>query len=223
MSKYYPVFLDLKGRPCMVVGGGTIAERKVKTLLDSGAEVAVVSPEITPRLKGRVEKGQIKYISREYQDGDYQGMHILIAATDDMKLNRAIGIEASTNGALVNVVDDPEYCDFIAPSIFRRGEITLAISTGGASPALARWLRRDLQSNFPPEYVRLSTLLSQARRQLKREGLRVSPGRWQRSIDQELLSLLKEEKRKEAKRRLLHSLTNGRAAGKKQKRPAKVK
>ena len=207
----------------MVVGGGTIAERKVKTLLECGAEVTVVSPDLTPRLQSRAKKGQIKHLSREYQDGDYQGMYILIAATDYMELNRSIGVEARKNGVVVNVVDDPEYCDFIAPSIFRRGEITLAISTGGASPALARWLRREMQSNFPPEYVRLSTLLSQVRRQLRREGLRVSPGRWQKSIDQELLSLLKEHKRKEAKLRLLHFLTNGRVALKRQKHPARVK
>ena len=187
-----------------------MAERKVKSLLDCGADVTVVSPEITPRLKRRAERGQVKHLSRQYQDKDYDGMYLLIAATDDMQLNRSTGIEARKAGVLVNVVDDPEYCDFIAPSLVRRGDITFAISTGGASPALARWLRREIQTNFPPHYARLATVLSQVRRQLREEGRRISPGRWQRSIDPELLSLLKKRHQREAKLRLLASLTNGR-------------
>lgn len=196
----------------MVVGGGVVAERKVKTLVECGAEVTVVSPEITPRLRRRLDKGQIEHLSREYREGDYQGMYLLIAATDDMKLNRSIGIEASKSGVLINAVDDPAYCDFIAPSVVQRGDITFAISTTGASPALARWLRSKIQTEYPSEYGRLATLLRQARLQLKREGRRVSPGRWQRSIDKELLALLKNRKSKEARRRLMASLTDGRTA-----------
>ncbi|MFQ5872867.1 MAG: bifunctional precorrin-2 dehydrogenase/sirohydrochlorin ferrochelatase [Dehalococcoidia bacterium] len=211
MAKYYPAFLNLKGRPCMVVGGGAVAERKVKALLECGAAVSVVSPEITPRLRRRVDMGQIKLVERPYQENDYQGMYLLIAATDDMRLNRSIGREASNDGVLVNVVDDPAYCDFIAPSLVQRGDITFAISTGGGSPALARWLRTQIKTQFPSEYGRLAALLSQVRLQLKREGRRVSPGRWQRSIDKELLSLIKKRKLKEARLRLMASLTNGRA------------
>lgn len=191
-----------------------MAERKVKGLLDCGAGVTVVSPDLTPRLRRRVEKGQIKHLSRMYRDGDYQGMYLLITATDDRELNRSIGIEARKAGLLVNVVDDPDYCDFIAPSLVRRGDITFAISTGGGSPALARWLRRQIQTEFPPEYGRLATVLSQVRKQLRKEGRRVGPLRWQRSIDQELLALLKSRKQKEARLRLLASLTNGRGRSK---------
>ena len=214
MVKYYPAFLDLKDRPCMVVGGGVIAERKVKALLDCGAEVNIISPEITPRLRRRVEKGQVSYISRPYQERDCEGIYLLIAATDDMRLNRSVGMEARKAGAIVNVVDDPAYCDFIAPSLVRRGDITFAISTAGASPALARWLRTQIQTQFPSEFGRLATLLSQVRLQLKKEGRRISPSKWQQSIDQELLSLLKNHKQKEAKHRLLSSLTNSRVVQK---------
>ncbi len=214
MAKYYPAFLALEGKPCMVVGGGAVAERKVASLLGCGTHVTIVSPELTPRLRRRVEKGQVRHLPRQYRDKDHQGMYLLIVATDDMRLNRSIGIEARKAGVLVNVVDDPDYCDFIAPSLVRRGEITFAISTGGASPALARWLRREIQAHFPPHYSRLATLLRQVRRQLRREGRPVSPGRWQRAIDHELLSLLENRNRKEAKLRLLASLTDGRAGSK---------
>lgn len=210
MPRYYPAFLNLNGQPCLVVGGGAVAERKVKTLLDSGAHVTVISPQITPRLKRRVEKGQIKHLNRPYQQGDHQGMYLLIAATDDTKLNRTVGIEARKDGVLVNVVDDPTYCDFIAPSIVQQGNITFAISTGGGSPALSRWLRTRLQAQYTSEYGKLAALLAQVRLQLRKEGRRISATRWQKSIDQELISLLKMGRKKEARERLMASLTNNR-------------
>ena len=216
MPRYYPAFLNLDGQPCLVVGGGPIAERKVKTLLDSNARVTLISPRITLRLKRRVEKGQVTYLDRPYRQGDHQGKYLLIAATDDMKLNRSIGIEARADGVLVNVVDDPDYCDFIAPSIVQRGDITFAISTGGGSPALSRWLRTRLQSEYPSEYGKLAALLAQVRLQLRKEGRRISAARWQKSIDRELISLLKKGRRREAKERLVTSLTNDRASSRRQ-------
>ena len=209
MPKYYPAFLNLDGKPCTVIGGGPIAERKVKGLVEAGARVTVVSPRVTPRIERRTERGQIKQVSREYQASDCQGVYLLIAATDDMPLNRSIGIEARKAGAIVNVVDDPDYCDFVAPSIVRRGDITFAISTAGASPALARWLRRQIETQFPSEYGGLATVLAQVRKQLRQEGHKISPSRWQRSIDSKLLDLIKGRKRKEAKLRLLSFLRNG--------------
>ena len=210
MAKYYPAFLNLEGRPCIVIGGGAIAERKVKGLLESGARVTVVSPNVTARLQRRIDKSQIDHIRREYRDRDYAGMYLLIAATDNMALNREIGIKAHESGLIVNVVDDPEYCDFVAPSIVRRGDITFAISTAGASPALARWLRRRIEIQYPPEYGSLASVLSQVRSQVRKEGRRISPSRWQKSIDQELLDLIKKRKRREARRHLLATLTDGR-------------
>ena len=208
MPKYYPAFLNVDGQPCLVVGGGPIAERKVKTLVGSNARVTLISPQLTSRLKRRVDKGQITYLDRPYEQGDHRGQYLLIAATDDMKLNRNIGIEARADGVLVNVVDDPDYCDFIAPSIVQRGDITFAISTGGGSPALSRWLRTRLQSEYPSEYGKLAALLAQVRVQLRKEGRRITAARWQKSIDLDLVSLLKKGRKKEARERLVASLTN---------------
>jgi len=209
MTNYYPAFLTVKDRKCVIVGGGSVAQRKAKSLLDCGARVTVISPQVSPSLQRIIEAGKAVHLKREYQLGDSRGAFLLIAATDDRELNRQIGQEARKDGALVNVVDDPEYCDFIAPSIMRRGDITFAISTAGRSPALARRIREQLQRQFPKEYAQLATLLSEVREELKRNGEKVSPRRWQLAIDSALLQLLKEGRKKEAKIRLMSSLRNG--------------
>ena len=107
MPVYYPAFLSIEGRPCLVVGGGQIAERKVKGLLEAGGKVTLVSPTVTPRLRRRIDKGQVEYFNREFQSSDMDGIYLLITATDDMPLNRRIGIEGRNLGLVVNVVDDP--------------------------------------------------------------------------------------------------------------------
>ena len=212
MPVYYPAFLSIEGRPCLVVGGGQIAERKVKGLLDAGARVTLVSPTVTPRLQRRIDKGQVEYFDREFQSSDFDGMYLLITATDDMPLNREIGIEGRKLGLVVNVVDDPDYCDFIAPSIVRRGEITFAISTAGASPALARWLRHQIEEQFPPSYAGLARVMAKVRIQVRGGGHTVSAARWQKSIDESFLSLVKQRRLAEARRHLFAALTGGRSA-----------
>lgn len=214
MPTYFPAFLSIEGRPCLVVGGGQIAERKVKTLLDAKARVTVVSPAVTPRLRRRIDKGQVEYYAREYVPSDLDGIYLLITATDNMPLNREIGMEGRSLGLIVNVVDDPDYCDFIAPSIVRRGDITFAISTGGASPALARWLRRQVEEHFPPEYSGLAKVMSRVRLQIRGEGHNISPARWQKSIDESFLSLIKQRKLAEARRHLFSALTGKQSATK---------
>ena len=214
MPSYYPAFLSIEDRPCLVVGGGQIAERKVKGLLDADARVTVVSPTVTPRLQRRIDKGQVTYFPREFQSSDLDGFYLLIAATDDMPLNRKVGIEGRSLGLIVNVVDDTPYCDFIAPSIVRRGDITFAISTGGASPALARWLRRQVEQQFPPEYSGLARVMSRVRLQVRGEGRKVSPARWQKSIDDGFLSLVKQRRLADARRYLFASLTGNGKVGK---------
>ena len=207
MPSYYPAFLSIQDRPCLVVGGGQIAERKVKGLLDAEARITVVSPTVTPRLQRRIDKGQVTHLPREFQSSDLDGFYLLIAATDDMPLNRKVGIEGRNLGLIVNVVDDTPYCDFIAPSIVRRGDITFAISTGGASPALARWLRRQIEQQFPPEYSGLAKVMAKVRLQVRGEGHNVSPTRWQKSIDDGFLSLIKQRRLADARRYLFASLT----------------
>ncbi len=138
MTAYYPVYLNLTGKRCLVFGGGPVAEDKIAKLRDSGATVSVVSPEVTPAIRDAALNGHVEWRSRHYQPGDLEGVFLGIAATNQRKVNQQIFQEAERLGVLLNVVDDPGRCTFIAPSIVQRGSVTLAISTGGASPALAR-------------------------------------------------------------------------------------
>ncbi len=161
-AMYYPIFLDLKGRPCVVVGGGAVAERKVMALLDCGAVVKVISPEIIGALQRQVEGATMEYVPRRYRAGDLRGSLLVIAASDDSEVNAAVWEEASRLEILANVADCPEKCNFILPSVLRRGGLAVAVGTGGASPALARRIRTDLERLIGPEYedfVRVMELL----------------------------------------------------------------
>ena len=145
---YIPIFLDVTGRECVVVGGGEVAARKVEALLEAGARVTVVSPRLSPPLKALVARGLVTHIAREYERGDIRGCVLVYAATDDPKLHRELAAEARALGIPINVVDVPELCTFISPAVVNRGELQIAISTGGASPAFAARLRRALEDQF---------------------------------------------------------------------------
>ncbi len=149
MRCYYPVFLHLSGRPCVVVGGGKVAERKALSLLKSGASVTIISPGLTKRLKKEAEVGNIKHISRKYKTGDLKKAFLVIAATDSIEINKKISEDAPH---LVNVVDVPSLCNFIVPSVVRRGPLTIAISTSGASPSIAKAIRKELEKIYPPAF-----------------------------------------------------------------------
>jgi precorrin-2 dehydrogenase/sirohydrochlorin ferrochelatase len=163
---YIPIFLDVTGRECVVVGGGEVAARKVESILEAGAHVTVVSPSLSPPMKAIVAQEQVTHIARDYQRGDIRGCVLVYAATDDPKLHRELAAEARALGILVNVVDVPELCSFIAPAVVKRGALQIAISTGGASPAFAARLRRNLEDQFGPEYARTLEVLRAARRRL---------------------------------------------------------
>jgi precorrin-2 dehydrogenase/sirohydrochlorin ferrochelatase len=163
---YLPIFLELGGRPCLVVGGGEAAERKVRALLGAGAEVTIVSPVVTASLAAMARNGAIRHLTRSYQRRDVAGFALVHVATDDSVLNREIAAEARSLGISVNVADCRELSSFITPSVIRRGALQIAISTGGASPALARRLREQLESQFGPEYDLLLDVLRAARRHL---------------------------------------------------------
>src|SRR4026207_809058 len=137
MTTYYPIYIQLHAQPCVVIGGGKIAEGKVEGLLTAGAKVTVVSPELTLRLHELVAQNRITHIARTYQPGDLAGAFMVICATDQTEINHQVWQEASANGQLVNVVDDTPRCNFIAPAILRKGDLNIAISTGGKAPALA--------------------------------------------------------------------------------------
>ena len=209
MTAYYPVYLNLRGRRCVIIGGGTVAEGKIARLLDSGAEIRVVSPDATPGIRQFVADGSVRWEERKYRDGDLEGAFIAIAATNVREVNRRIFEEANQRGVMLNAVDDPPNCSFIAPSIVQRGPVTLAISTGGVSPALARKLRESLQSSDDLAWADLSGVMAVARSHLREAGLlsTIAPQRWQCCITPELLTIAQEGQQAEAVESLLAGLT----------------
>ncbi len=145
----YPVFLALEGKPCLVVGGGEVAFRKTETLLKSGAtQVKVVAPLLHPGFAGLGKKGKLKLVKRKFRLSDLKGAAIVVCSTDSEEVNALVGKAAEKSGALVNVVDRPALCNFIVPAVFRNGSLTIAVSTGGASPALAKKIRIQLGRTY---------------------------------------------------------------------------
>ena len=185
---YYPIFLGISGKRCVVIGGGEVALRKVRALVEHEAEVKVISPDLCPELSQMAEKKTIHILQRSYDRGDLQGAFIAIAATDDGEINCKVAEEARARGILVNVVDDPEHSNFIVPSYLRRGALTIAVSTAGRSPALARKIRTKLEEEFGAEYASLALLIDEVRSELKRQGIKVNGDAWQEAIDLDLLS-----------------------------------
>jgi precorrin-2 dehydrogenase / sirohydrochlorin ferrochelatase len=164
--RYYPIFLDLRGRSCLVVGGGKVGQRKVEGLVEAGAKVTVISPDLTPSLRRLAKKRKINYLSRRYRKGDLQGHFLAYAATSDASAQRLMAGEARRADILLNVVDRPVLCRFIAPAIVRRGDLIIAISTSGASPALAKKVREELEQVFGPEYAAALRFLRSLRKKL---------------------------------------------------------
>ena len=214
MTNFYPVFLNLTGRRCIVIGGGQIAEGKVLKLIDSGAKIIVISPDATQAIRDCADRGDIEFDLRRYQPGDLEGAFLAIAATNDRVVNQEIFEEAEKLGVLLNAVDDPPRCSFIAPSIVERGPVTLAISTGGASPALARKLRETLAASPALDWADATSVLSKARRIIKEKQVAVDPQRWQCCMTPELLSLAKSGLDDEALEYLLDGLLGKDSNGK---------
>jgi siroheme synthase-like protein len=204
---YYPAFLNLQGRKCLVAGGGQVALRKVRALLEHGAAVTVVSPRLCAGLRKLAGDGSIKVINRAYRPGDMKSFHLAIVATSNRAVNMGAASEAKKRGILVNVVDDPVLSDFIVPAIMRRGSLAIAVSTSGKSPALARKIRGRLEDEFGKEYAQLVIVIEQARRQAKREKLKVGSRDWQQAIDLDsMIALIKRRKEKAAGEALLERL-----------------
>lgn len=189
MPEYYPVYLNLAGKQCVILGGGTIAQGKIAALRDAGAVITVISPQATDGIKRAAQRGQLTLRQREYRPGDLQDAFIAVAATNVWHVNRQIYEEAEARGVLLNVVDDPDQCTFIAPSIVRRDPVTLAISTGGASPALARKMRETLANAPALKWADLANALGRARRIIKEQRTVIDPARWQCVITDDLLQL----------------------------------
>ncbi len=164
--RYYPVFLDLQNTPCLVVGGGQVGERKVKTLQSCSAKVYLISQELTPYLREEVQQGRIILLASSYQTEYLKEMLLVIGATDDSELNKKIGREAKEHRILCNIADEPNECNFILPSLVCRGDLTIAVSTAGKSPALSKKIRLDLEEKFPEIYGPYLELLGQIRNEV---------------------------------------------------------
>ena len=163
VKTYTICLIGLQLRQAVVIGGGTVAARKVEGLLAADARVTVISPALVPEMKVLVDTGAVTYIQRSYRDGDLEGVFLVIAATDDLSVNQSVWAEANERGCLINVVDDPEHCTFILPAILKRGEMNVAVSTGGGSPALARRLRERLEDVVGTEYGTLTEIMAELR------------------------------------------------------------
>ncbi|MFC1910186.1 bifunctional precorrin-2 dehydrogenase/sirohydrochlorin ferrochelatase [Chloroflexota bacterium] len=206
-TTFYPLFLIVKGKRCVVVGGGEVALRKARVLLKHGADVEVVSPELRPEMLKMASAGMIKASKREFQPADLENAVIVIAATDKLAVNKRVAVEAQRRRVLVNVVDNPKLCDFIVPSIIYRGDLTIAISTGGKSPALSRAIREKLEKLLAEEYDLLTTLIAEVRSEMKIKGRTADKDKWQMALNlDDLIKLLKDGQRKEAKASLLKRL-----------------
>ncbi|MEN6620049.1 MAG: bifunctional precorrin-2 dehydrogenase/sirohydrochlorin ferrochelatase [Smithella sp.] len=168
--KYYPVFFNISGRKCVVAGGGIVAVRKVGKLLDCGAKVVVVSPKLTPELIHLKTENAIEHVAANYNVQYVKDAVLIIGATNDEKINAEIFSDGRSLGIPVNIVDDLQKCDFIVPSVVERGDLTIAVSTGGKSPALARYLRERLETEYGVEYEILLHLLGRLRDKMEKNA-----------------------------------------------------
>ena len=204
---YYPIFFNIQGKTCVVIGGGNVALRKITSLLECRAKVTVISPKPHPEISKWSEERTIRLIERNYKATDLKDAMMAIVCTDAKLVNRKAADEARKAGVLVNVADDPERSDFIIPSFFRRGNLTIAVSTGGVSPALAKKIRAKLEKSFGAEYASLLSLIGEVRSAIKREGSIVDAETWQGILDIDLLTrLVKAGSREKAKTLLLEKL-----------------
>jgi siroheme synthase-like protein len=179
---YFPIFLKLKNRRCLVLGGGVVAERKIAGLLEVGAAVTVISPDVTETIARWSKEQMVELIARRYQSGDLLGYELVFAATGDADVNAAISGEGRRLGVWVNAADDPMHCDFILPSVLRRGQLTVAVSSAGGSPALARTVREELEIHLSKEFEQLARLAAEARAEAHKRSLTIPFETWRRAL-----------------------------------------
>jgi len=197
---YYPIYLDIEGRNVTIIGGGNVCARKAETMMNYGARVTIVSPEFTEEIEQWGRDGVLQLRRKTYEDADLEGANIVIASTDDQSVNEQIAADCRRRRIPVNVVDVTPLCEFIVPAIIDKGSVTLAVSTGGKSPALARTLKEDLQRMIGPEYAEVNDALGTLRESAKR----VLPTDVDRKrffdgiLADGLLELLREGRRREA-------------------------
>jgi precorrin-2 dehydrogenase/sirohydrochlorin ferrochelatase len=204
---YYPIHLDIKNRNCLSVGGGAVGTRKVNAMMQCGARVTVVSPDPTPQLTRLASEGAVTLKKRAYRSDDLAGMFLVIGATDDESLNRQISKDAEQAQILCNIADRPEVCNFILPSIVRRGDLVITISTSGKSPALAKHLRQKLETQFGREYADFLLLMGAIRQKLLSQSHEPEAHKtlFNQLIDSDLIQLMQAGKTEEINS-LLHKI-----------------
>ena len=203
--KYYPIFLDIRDKKCVIVGGGEIAARKTERLLDCGAKVLVISPKLSPAITALKEKDIISHVATAYSGDLIDGAALVIGATDDEKINAQISLDARRKCIPVNIVDDPMKCDFILPSLVQRGDLAIAIGTGGKSPALARHLREELELKYGKEYEIFLNILGNLRvKMVKNEG--VGKDWFESLLAVGILDFIREKDREKVKK-IVHKIT----------------
>ena len=206
MTELYAALLNLHGRRCVVVGGGQVAERKVRPLLEAGATVTVVAPAVTAAIDAAARAGEIVLRRRPFQKDDLDGAFLTFAATDVAAVNAAVVREARRVGALVNAATEPRLGDFQVPATLRRGDVVVSLSTGGRSPGFARRLRAELESWLTPERIDLLDLMADVRRELKARGDNPPPESWRRAIGDDVVDALRRGDGPAARALLLHAL-----------------
>jgi precorrin-2 dehydrogenase / sirohydrochlorin ferrochelatase len=200
----FPISLNLTAKRVVVIGGGTVAERKVQSLLDGGAKITVISPELTPGLVKLADAGRLHLQRRKYTAGDCQGATLVLSATDDEQVSRAVWQEATEAGILINTADQPAFCDFMMPAVLRRGDLTVAVSTAGSSPVLAGRLRDEIGKVLGAEYEQLIELLAAARPEIRSRVPHEEDRKalYHRILDSDVLALLRRNNPEEAELRL---------------------
>jgi len=197
--KYFPVFLDINARNCLVIGGGSVGTRKALALVESGANVTVISPAVTDTLKSLARRGTINLKTRTYCSADMEGMFLVFGATNQETLNRQIYQDAERLNMLCNIADRPAVCNFILPATVKRGDLVIAISTSGKSPAFAKELRKHLETQFGDEYATLLTLMGGIRSLLLKEKHAPEEHKpiFNRIIQSGIIDLIKADKKEE--------------------------
>jgi siroheme synthase-like protein len=200
----YPVNLVMAGRPCLVVGGGRVALTKVRGLADAGARVTVVAPDVVPEVASLADVVE----RRPYRAGEAAAYRFVIAATGDPQVNQQVYDDGEAAGVWVNSADDPQRCSAILPARVRQGRLTLTVSTGGHSPAVAAWVRERLAREYGPEYDQLVGLLSEAREEVRAQGLGTEQLDWKQALDSGILELIRAGRLEDAKERLRACLSS---------------
>lgn len=194
-NAWYPLNLDLRGRRCLVVGAGVVAAEKIAGLLAAGADVVVVASEVSDvvaALGSAPMDGSLTVHRRAYAAPDLDGAWLAIAASDDPDVNGAVRVDGDARRIFVNAADDPAHCSAMLPARLRRGELLITFSTGGASPALSKWLRRQAEDLYGPEYADLTAVVAEVRRDRLDRGVASDPRGWQQALDSGILDLVRE-------------------------------